>query len=91
MRNQLIVAHPLLSSLSGGGVFTKLAIMQTDLTPEYICMLQNMSGEQKIRSTMALYWTARKIKAARLREQYPQWTEAQVQAEVKRIFMHAVT
>lgn len=40
---------------------------------------------------MALYWTARKIKAARLRELHPDWSEDQVQTEVKRIFMHAVT
>lgn len=65
--------------------------MQAELTPEYISMLQGMSGEQKIRSAMALYWTARKIKAARLREQNPAWPEARVEAEVKRIFMHAVT
>jgi len=63
----------------------------TDITPEYISMLRGMSGEQKLRSAMALYWTARKIKAARLRELHPDWSEDQVQAEVKRIFLHAVT
>ncbi len=65
--------------------------METELTPEYIAMLRGMSGEQKIRSAMALYWSARIIKASRLRQLHPEWTEALVQAEVKRIFMHAVT
>lgn len=65
--------------------------MESELTPEYIATLRRMSGAQKLRTASQLYWGARKIKAARLRQQHPAWTEAQVQQRVKEIFMHATT
>jgi hypothetical protein len=65
--------------------------MASDLTPEYVATLQRLSGEQKLRTATAMYWSARKLKAARVRELHPDWTEEQVQEEVKRIFMHATT
>ncbi|HRQ90604.1 MAG TPA: hypothetical protein PLA50_17555 [Bacteroidia bacterium] len=65
--------------------------MEKELTPEYIETLRRMSGRQKLRSAFQLYWAARKLKAARLREQYPQWSEEQVQQRVKEIFMYAST
>lgn len=65
--------------------------MASELTPEYITTLRRMSGAQKLRTAFQLYWGARKIKAARLRQQHPAWTEAQVQQRVKEIFMHATT
>ncbi len=65
--------------------------MAADLTPEYLAALRRMTGEQKVRAAFGLYWTARKIKAARIREQHPGWTEEQVQQRVKEIFTHAVT
>jgi hypothetical protein len=63
----------------------------SDSTPEYVAILRRMSGAQKLRAAFGLYWSARKLKAARLREQHPEWTEEQVQQRVKEIFMHAVT
>lgn len=65
--------------------------MASDVTPEYAATLQRMTGEQKWRTAFGLYWAARSLKAAALREQHPDWTEAQVQQKVKEIFMHAVT
>lgn len=65
--------------------------MAEDLTPEYVATLRRMTGAQKLRTAFGLYWSARKVKAARLRQMHPDWTEEQVQEEVKRIFMHAVT
>lgn len=53
--------------------------------------MRSMSGVQKWRTAFGLYWSARKLKAARVREQHPDWSEAQVQQQVKEIFMHAVT
>jgi hypothetical protein len=60
-------------------------------SPEYLAALRRLSGAQKLRTAAALYWGARKIKAARLRELHPDWTEEQVQQKVKEIFLHAVT
>lgn len=48
-----------------------------------------MTGVQKLRAASRLYWGARKLKAARLRQQNPEWNEEQVQQRVKEIFMHA--
>ena len=45
----------------------------------------------ELRTSFQMYWGARKIKAARLRQQHPDWTEEQVQQRVKEIVMHAVT
>ncbi len=65
--------------------------MAAELTPEYIAILRRMTGAQKLRTAFQLYWGARKLKAARLRQQHPGWTEEQVQQRVKEIFMHAAT
>ena len=65
--------------------------MPATTSPEYLESLRRMTGEQKLRTAMALYWSARKLKAARIREQHPTWTEEQVQQRVKEIFTHAVT
>jgi len=65
--------------------------MGAEASPEYIAALRRLSGAQKLRTAAALYWSARKIKAAGLRWQHPEWTEQQIQQRVKEIFMHAVT
>jgi len=65
--------------------------MAADLTPEYIATLRRMTGAQKLRTAFQLYWGARKIKASRLRQQHPEWSEEQVQQRVKDIFMHAAS
>jgi hypothetical protein len=38
-----------------------------------------------------LYWSARKMKAAGLRAQHPDWPEERVCAEVRQIFLDART
>jgi len=65
--------------------------MGSEVSPEYSATLRKLSGAQKLRTASALYWEARKLKAARLRTQHPDWTEEQIQEQVKEIFMHAVT
>ena len=65
--------------------------MAANLTPEYIATLRRMTGAQKLRTAFQMYWGARRLKAARLRQQHPDWTEEQVQQRVKEIFMYAVT
>ena len=64
--------------------------MASELTPEYIDTLRR-TGQQKLRTAFALYWGARKLKAAALRQQHPAWNEEQVQQNVKEIFLHAST
>ena len=46
--------------------------MEREFTDEYVAVLRGMSGEQKLRSAFALYWSARNLKAAALRAQHPE-------------------
>lgn len=63
--------------------------MGSQLTPEYIASLRRMTGEQKWRAAFRLYWSARRLKAAALRTQHPDWSEEKVQRRVREIFLHA--
>lgn len=65
--------------------------MESELTLEYVATLRRLSGQQKLRTAFAMYWSARKLKAAGFRNQFPEWTEEQVQQKVKEIFLHATT
>ncbi len=58
-------------------------------SPKQIEILRQMSGERRLRVAEQLYWTARKVKAAGVRSQHPDWSEEEVKAEVRRIFLHA--
>jgi hypothetical protein len=68
-----------------------MAVMASDFTAEYVDALRRLSGEQKLHTAFALYWSARKLKAVALHEQHPDWSDEQVQQRVKEIFLHAVT
>jgi hypothetical protein len=64
-------------------------VADDDYNEERLRILRAMTPEQKLRAANDLYWTAREFKAAGLRYHHPEWTEAQVQEEVRRIFFHA--
>ena len=61
------------------------------MTIEEIRILRAMTPEQKLRAIKRLYWTARSLKAAWLRHQHPDWSEDEVQREVRKIFLNART
>ncbi len=58
-------------------------------SPEQIAALRAISGETRLRLAGQLYWCARKMKAAGIRYQHPEWPEERVNAEVTKIFLHA--
>jgi len=58
-------------------------------SPKQIEILRQMPGERRLRVAEQLYWTARKVKAAGVRSQHPDWSDEEVKAEVRRIFLHA--
>ena len=60
-------------------------------SPEQIQAWRAMTGAQRLRLAERLYWSARKLKAAGLRHQHPDWPEERVNEEVRRIFRHART
>jgi len=58
---------------------------------EQIDIFRAMPGERRLRLAERLYWSARKWKAAALRAQHPDWPKDRVNAELRRIFLHART
>ena len=60
-------------------------------SPEQIAVLRAMPGQRRLQLAEKLYWSARKMKAAGVRAQHPDWADEQVNAEVQRIFLHART
>jgi len=52
-------------------------------------ILRAMTPERKLELAMNLYWSARDLKAAGLRRQHPAWSQEQVQAAVREVFMYA--
>ncbi|MCB0300874.1 MAG: hypothetical protein KDE52_12520 [Calditrichaeota bacterium] len=61
------------------------------LHPIQIEIYKKMTPEQKLRIAGQMNLDARKLKAAWLRKIHPDWSEADIQAEVKKIFMYAHT
>jgi len=61
------------------------------MSPEEIRILRAMTPEQKLRTAERLYWTARSLKAAWLRQKNPDWSEDEVQRKVREIFLNART
>ena len=53
--------------------------------------LRRLTPEERYRASREMYWSLRRHKAAFLRSLYTEWSEEQVEAEVRRIFMDART
>jgi hypothetical protein len=51
--------------------------------------LQALSPAQRIQAGMRLYASARRIKAAALRQFHPEWSDEQVKEAVRQSFLHA--
>jgi hypothetical protein len=60
-------------------------------SPEQFQAFRRMPPARRLALAEQLYWTARELKAAWLRQQHANWSEAHVQREVTRIFLHART
>jgi hypothetical protein len=58
-------------------------------SPEQVQILRAMTGERRLRLAEQLYWSARKMKLAGLRAQHSDWPAERLNAEVRRIFLHA--
>jgi len=59
--------------------------------PEQKRILQSMTPDQKLRLALRLYYSARQLKAAGLRNQNPDWTEEKIQTKLQEIFLYART
>ena len=58
-------------------------------SPEQIEILRRMTPDQRWQAARRLYWTVRRHKTAFLQSQHSDWSTAQVEAEVCRVFLHA--
>ena len=58
-------------------------------SPEQLAILRAMTGGQRLQLAEQLYWSARKLTAAGVRQRHPDWSEKQVKAEVRAIFTNA--
>lgn len=54
-------------------------------------IFKKMTPDQKLKLSMSLYWSARRLKASWLRQQHPDWSEEQVENKVTEIFRNART
>jgi hypothetical protein len=54
-------------------------------------VFRQMTAEQKVHAAMRLYWSARGLKAAWIRNQHPDWTPEQVEQAVREVFANART
>ena len=82
---------PFVASLAPSQEMGNFVLMLPDEqpSPEQIAVFRAMSGERRLQLAEELYWSARKMKAAGVHSQHPDWAEEQVNAEVTRIFLHA--
>ena len=55
-------------------------------SPEQIARYRAMTPVERLRQAQALYWTARRLRAAHERALHADWTEEQVEAHVRNVF-----
>jgi len=58
-------------------------------SPEQFAIYRRMTPGRRLEVAEQLYWCARQMKWAWLKSQHPDWNDAQIEAEVTRIFSHA--
>ena len=57
-------------------------------SPEQFAIYRKMSGQRRLQLAEQMFWSARRLKAAGVRYQHPDWPEEKVTAEVNRIFLN---
>lgn len=62
-----------------------------DLHPAQIEAYRRMSPAEKLSLIGRTYWQARHLKESGLRHQHPDWTDAEIEKETRRIFVYANT
>jgi hypothetical protein len=69
--------------------------MPSPLSPDaatyYDRAIRGMTAEQKLASAEALWHTAWELKTAGVRMQYPEWSDDQVAARVRQLFLRVTT
>lgn len=68
-----------------------VAAMDDAPDPLQIAIYRRMTPAQKFAQAQALYWSARALKEAAVRQQHPDWSDDEVKAHVRTIFLLATT
>ena len=61
------------------------------LSPEQLEVLRRLTPAQRYRASREMYWTLRRHKKAFLGSLHPDWSDAELDVEVRRIFLNART
>jgi hypothetical protein len=70
---------------------TASVLVDEQMSPEQVDAYRRMPPERRLALAERLYWTARELKAAWVRQCHADWSDTQVAQEVTRIFAHART
>lgn len=65
--------------------------MEEPIRPEQIKAFRAMTPQQKVEMVAKLWYAAREMKAAYLRDIHPDWSEAEVQEAVRQYCLRART
>jgi hypothetical protein len=57
-------------------------------SPEQFAIYRAMPGVRRLQLAEQMFWSVRRLKAAGVRYQHPDWPEEKVTAEVNRIFLN---
>ncbi len=52
---------------------------------------QSMTPDEKLQLALRLYYSAKQLRAAALRDEHPKWAEKKIQEKVREIFLYART
>lgn len=80
-------------SVAWGGRLCQAAFVLPDerTSPGQFEAFRRMTPERRLALGESLYWSARELKTLWLRAQHPDWSEAEIAREIRRIFLHART
>ena len=59
--------------------------------PEQKKIYQTMTPEKKLQVALDLYYSAKELKAAGLKQQHPEWSAERIRQKVREIFLYART
>lgn len=59
--------------------------------PEQQKTFKDMSPEKKLKLALDLYYSARMLKEAGLKQQHPDWSESQIKEKTREFFLYART
>jgi hypothetical protein len=60
-------------------------------SPEQIARYRAMTPAERLRQAGRLYWSARRLREAYERSLHPDWSDDQIRAHVRRVFLLART